>query len=101
MSKESTFALILPQRALIAFAFLLSQKGDSRCQTYIDHVAAMAGSSIRGVIFDIGGVVVGSPFEGISAYEKEFGIPSNYINVVMCASSPRFTVADRSHTKWW
>ncbi|KAJ2825720.1 hypothetical protein IWW50_002723 [Coemansia erecta] len=36
---------------------------------------------IRAVIFDIGGVVVQSPFLAISAYEREHKLPANYINV--------------------
>ncbi|KAJ2452420.1 hypothetical protein EV183_002935 [Coemansia sp. RSA 2336] len=38
---------------------------------------------IRAVIFDIGGVVVKSPFLAISAYEREHGLPANYINVAL------------------
>ncbi|KAJ1821653.1 hypothetical protein LPJ56_001067 [Coemansia sp. RSA 2599] len=42
----------------------------------------MADSSrIKAVIFDIGGVVVRSPFIAISAYEREQRLPANYINV--------------------
>ncbi|KAJ2401337.1 hypothetical protein GGI23_001460 [Coemansia sp. RSA 2559] len=38
---------------------------------------------IRAVIFDIGGVVVKSPFIAISQYEREHGLPANYINVAL------------------
>jgi len=38
-------------------------------------------SPIKAVIFDIGGVLVGSPLEGIRAYENKLGLPENYINV--------------------
>ncbi|KAJ2785227.1 hypothetical protein H4R18_000678 [Coemansia javaensis] len=38
---------------------------------------------IRAVIFDVGGVVVGSPFVGIAAYEREHGLPANYVNVAL------------------
>jgi len=38
---------------------------------------------IKAVILDIGGVVVRSPMLGIAAYEKEHGLPSNYINNIM------------------
>ena len=34
----------------------------------------------RAVIFDIGGVVVGSPLEAIAAYERAHGIPGGFIN---------------------
>ncbi|KAJ2702459.1 hypothetical protein FB645_004278 [Coemansia sp. IMI 203386] len=42
-----------------------------------------ASNRIRAVIFDIGGVVVRSPFIAISAYEREQGLPANYINVAL------------------
>ncbi|KAJ1664055.1 hypothetical protein IW140_004354 [Coemansia sp. RSA 1813] len=38
---------------------------------------------IKAVIFDIGGVVVKSPFIAISQYEREHGLPANYINVAL------------------
>ncbi|KAJ1964623.1 hypothetical protein GGI12_001291 [Dipsacomyces acuminosporus] len=38
---------------------------------------------VRAVIFDIGGVVVKSPFIAISVYEREHGLPANYINVAL------------------
>ncbi|KAJ6618360.1 HAD-like domain-containing protein [Mycena sp. CBHHK59/15] len=37
-------------------------------------------SHIKAVIFDIGGVVMRSPFIAIAAYEKKHGIPENYLN---------------------
>ena len=37
----------------------------------------------KAVFFDIGGVVVGSPFSGIADYEKEHNLPVNYLNVAM------------------
>ncbi|KAL1927069.1 hypothetical protein VTP01DRAFT_5032 [Rhizomucor pusillus] len=37
----------------------------------------------KAVIFDIGGVCVGSPMAGIHRYEKEHGLPRNYINVAI------------------
>ncbi|KAF9429151.1 hypothetical protein BGZ76_001745 [Entomortierella beljakovae] len=37
----------------------------------------------KAVFFDIGGVVVGSPFSGIADYEKEYGLPRNYLNVAI------------------
>ncbi|TFK29786.1 HAD-like protein, partial [Coprinopsis marcescibilis] len=36
--------------------------------------------SYKAVIFDIGGVVMKSPFIAIAAYEREQGLPENYIN---------------------
>ncbi|KAJ2000729.1 hypothetical protein GGI04_002475 [Coemansia thaxteri] len=41
------------------------------------------GAKIRAVIFDMGGVVVKSPFIAISSYEGEHGLPGNYINVAL------------------
>lgn len=37
----------------------------------------------KAIIFDIGGVCVGSPLHGIAEYEKEHNIPPNFINVSM------------------
>jgi len=37
----------------------------------------------RAVLFDVGGVVVGSPLEAIAAYERERGVPEGFINRVV------------------
>lgn len=37
----------------------------------------------KACIFDIGGVVVGSPLVGINKYEKQHGLPFNYLNVAI------------------
>ncbi|KAI8359790.1 HAD-like domain-containing protein [Blakeslea trispora] len=37
----------------------------------------------KAVIFDLGGVCVGSPMAGIHRFEKENGLPRNYINVAI------------------
>src|SRR5437899_7628103 len=42
----------------------------------------------RAVIFDLGGVVVGSPLEAIAAYERSLGIPAGFINRVVVATGP-------------
>jgi putative hydrolase of the HAD superfamily len=42
----------------------------------------------RAVIFDLGGVVVGSPLHAIAAYERERGLPSNAINRVVIETAP-------------
>jgi len=42
----------------------------------------------RAVIFDLGGVVVGSPLEAIAAYEQSLGIPAGFINRVVVATGP-------------
>ncbi|CAG8457328.1 10481_t:CDS:2 [Diversispora eburnea] len=39
----------------------------------------------KAIIFDIGGVCVGSPLEGISQYERKHNLPLNFINVSMYA----------------
>ncbi|KAJ1819093.1 hypothetical protein IWW57_004564 [Coemansia sp. S610] len=43
---------------------------------------------IKAVIFDVGGVLVQSPFIAISAYEQELGLPANYINVSLSRRGP-------------
>ncbi|KAJ3239886.1 hypothetical protein HDU81_005127 [Chytriomyces hyalinus] len=40
---------------------------------------------IKCIIFDIGGVVVSSPLEAIREYEREKGLPANYLNVAIQA----------------
>jgi len=42
----------------------------------------------RAVLFDLGGVVVGSPLHAIAAYEREIGLPPNAINRVVTATAP-------------
>ena len=42
----------------------------------------------RAVIFDLGGVVLGSPLHAIAAYEQELGIPSGFVNRVVAGTSP-------------
>ncbi|CCM06162.1 uncharacterized protein FIBRA_08401 [Fibroporia radiculosa] len=52
----------------------------------------MASPHLKAVIFDVGGVVCKSPLLAIAAYEREQGLPDNYIN---CAISAR-----GSHGAW-
>ncbi|KAK7693332.1 hypothetical protein QCA50_002900 [Cerrena zonata] len=40
----------------------------------------MTSAHLKAVIFDVGGVVLRSPLIAIAAYEREHGIPENYIN---------------------
>jgi putative hydrolase of the HAD superfamily len=40
----------------------------------------------QAVIFDIGGVIVGSPLHAIAAYEREVGLPAGFINRVVVAT---------------
>lgn len=41
-----------------------------------------------GVIFDLGGVVLGSPLHAIARYERACGIPAGFINRVVVSSGP-------------
>jgi len=50
-------------------------------------------SVYRAVIFDIGGVVVGSPLHAISRYEREEGVPEGFVNRVVLESGPEGTWA--------
>jgi putative hydrolase of the HAD superfamily len=43
---------------------------------------------IRAVLFDLGGVVFGSPLHAIAAYEEERGVPAGAINRHVAASAP-------------
>ena len=40
------------------------------------------------VIFDLGGVVLGSPLHAIARYERACGLPANFINRVVVATGP-------------
>ena len=42
----------------------------------------------RAVIFDLGGVVIGSPLHAIAAYERELGLPRNAVNHAVVGSGP-------------
>jgi putative hydrolase of the HAD superfamily len=44
---------------------------------------SLPSSAYRAVIFDVGGVIVGSPLAAIAAYEIEQGIPAGLINRVV------------------
>ncbi|KAF9115218.1 hypothetical protein BGX27_008583 [Mortierella sp. AM989] len=57
----------------------------------------------KAVFFDIGGVVVGSPFSGIADYEKEHGLPVNYLNVAItqAGSNGAFQKLERSEIDLW
>ena len=49
---------------------------------------ADSGPPYQAVIFDLGGVVLGSPLHAIAAYEREIGIPANFINRVVMDTAP-------------
>jgi putative hydrolase of the HAD superfamily len=42
----------------------------------------------RAVIFDLGGVVLGSPLHAIAAFERERGIPAGFVNRVVADTGP-------------
>ncbi len=44
--------------------------------------------SIRAVIFDLGGVVLGSPLHAIRDYEAELGIPEGFVNRLVAETAP-------------
>jgi putative hydrolase of the HAD superfamily len=44
--------------------------------------------AFRAVLFDLGGVVVGSPLEAIARYESERGVPPGFVNRVVVGSGP-------------
>ncbi len=44
--------------------------------------------SVRAVIFDLGGVVLGSPLHAIRDYERERGVPENFVNHVVRDTAP-------------
>lgn len=45
-------------------------------------------SSLKAILFDIGGVVVRSPMIAIASHEQLHGIPANYINHAISRSGP-------------
>jgi putative hydrolase of the HAD superfamily len=44
--------------------------------------------SFRAVVFDLGGVVLGSPIHAIRRYERSLGMPANAINRVVADTAP-------------
>ncbi|GJJ75970.1 hypothetical protein EMPS_08328 [Entomortierella parvispora] len=57
----------------------------------------------KAVFFDIGGVVVGSPFQGIAEFEREHNLPPNYLNVAISRSGPKgaFQRLERGEIDLW
>ncbi|RIL03915.1 MAG: haloacid dehalogenase [Proteobacteria bacterium] len=45
-------------------------------------------SQLEAVIFDLGGVVMGSPLHAIADYERALGIPGGFVNRLVVASGP-------------
>lgn len=44
---------------------------------------------LRAVIFDLGGVVLGSPLHAIAAFERAHGIPDGFVNQRVAAGGPQ------------
>lgn len=44
--------------------------------------------SFRAVIFDLGGVVLGSPLHAIARYEREAGLPPQFVNRLVVETGP-------------
>lgn len=47
-----------------------------------------ARSHLRAVVFDLGGVVLGSPLHAIARYERANGLPANAVNRVVAQTAP-------------
>lgn len=45
-------------------------------------------TGLRAVLFDLGGVVMGSPLHAIAAYERELGVPEGFINRLVVTTGP-------------
>lgn len=45
-------------------------------------------AALRGVLFDLGGVVMGSPLHAIAGYERAIGVPAGFINRLVVATGP-------------
>lgn len=45
-------------------------------------------AELRGVLFDLGGVVMGSPLHAIAAYEREVGAPAGFVNRLVVSTGP-------------
>ena len=41
---------------------------------------------IKAVVFDLGGVIFGSPLEGINEFEIQYNIPNNFINICIVST---------------
>ncbi|KAF7322599.1 Epoxide hydrolase [Mycena chlorophos] len=50
-------------------------------------------NAYKAVIFDIGGVVMRSPFIAIAAYERQLGLPANYLNTSMSLFASFYALA--------
>jgi epoxide hydrolase-like predicted phosphatase len=50
--------------------------------------ATVPAMSPHAVIFDLGGVVLGSPLHAIAEFEREHGLPANFVNRVVAHTAP-------------
>ncbi|KAF9571398.1 hypothetical protein EC968_000664 [Mortierella alpina] len=57
----------------------------------------------KAVFFDMGGVVVGSPFQGIADFEREHSLPTNYLNVAISRAGDNgaFQRLERGEVDLW
>ncbi|KAF9964809.1 hypothetical protein BGZ70_005901 [Mortierella alpina] len=57
----------------------------------------------KAVFFDMGGVVVGSPFQGIADFEREHSLPVNYLNVAISRAGENgaFQRLERGEVDLW
>jgi len=47
--------------------------------------------AFKAVIFDIGGVLIQSPLQGVRRYEIKLDLPPNYINFAISSQGETFT----------
>jgi putative hydrolase of the HAD superfamily len=50
--------------------------------------ATVRGMGVRAVLFDLGGVVLGSPLHAIARHEHERGLPAGFVNRVVMSTGP-------------
>lgn len=61
---------------------------DQPVETILEGIDAEMGSQPKVILFDIGGVVVVSPFQSILDYELSLGIPPGWVNYSISKTSP-------------
>jgi putative hydrolase of the HAD superfamily len=60
--------------------------GDGRRRDVVSFAATLAPVHLRAVIFDLGGVVLGSPIQAMAAYERDHGLVEGGINRLIAAN---------------
>lgn len=58
------------------------------CLGWAPNGLVSAAMKYEAVLFDLGGVVLGSPLHAIADYERELGIPENFVNRVVASTAP-------------